>query len=101
MVEHVTFNHVVAGSTPARLTTIQSLPAAGPLRQRKAQAAFSDALRSKISAWLIGTGAVAVIGGWLFGAYFIGVGGIPGAILGATAGAVILLFALRIIRRAV
>ncbi len=37
----------------------------------------------------------------MFGAYFIGVGGTPGAILGAAAGAVILLFALRIIRRAV
>jgi uncharacterized membrane protein YeaQ/YmgE (transglycosylase-associated protein family) len=41
-----------------------------------------------------------VIGGWLFGNYFVGsVGGLPGAILGATVGAVILLFALRIIRR--
>jgi uncharacterized membrane protein YeaQ/YmgE (transglycosylase-associated protein family) len=43
-----------------------------------------------------------VIGGWLFGSYFVGsVGGLPGAILGATIGAVILLFALRIIRREV
>jgi uncharacterized membrane protein YeaQ/YmgE (transglycosylase-associated protein family) len=43
-----------------------------------------------------------IIGGWLFGSYFVGsVGGIPGAILGATIGAVILLFALRIIRREV
>jgi uncharacterized membrane protein YeaQ/YmgE (transglycosylase-associated protein family) len=43
-----------------------------------------------------------VIGGWLFGTYFVAnVGGLPGAILGATIGAVILLFALRIIRREV
>ncbi len=35
-----------------------------------------------------------VIGGWLFGTYFVGsVGGLPGAIIGgATVGAIILLF---------
>ncbi len=42
-----------------------------------------------------------VIGGWLFGTYFVGsVGGLPGAIIGATVGAIILLFALRVIRQA-
>jgi uncharacterized membrane protein YeaQ/YmgE (transglycosylase-associated protein family) len=43
-----------------------------------------------------------IVGGWLFGTYFVGsVGGLPGAILGATIGAVILLFAIRVIRREV
>lgn len=42
-----------------------------------------------------------LIGGWLFGTYFVGVGGggIGSAILGATIGAVILLFLIRLVRR--
>jgi uncharacterized membrane protein YeaQ/YmgE (transglycosylase-associated protein family) len=41
-----------------------------------------------------------VIGGWVFGTYVVGTGGIVGAIIGSTIGAVILLFVLRIVRRA-
>jgi uncharacterized membrane protein YeaQ/YmgE (transglycosylase-associated protein family) len=42
-----------------------------------------------------------VIGGWLFGAFFVGSpGGIVGAIISATIGAVVLLFVIRLVRRA-
>jgi uncharacterized membrane protein YeaQ/YmgE (transglycosylase-associated protein family) len=42
----------------------------------------------------------AFIGGWLFGAFGIGAGyGIVSAILGATVGAVVLLLAIRLLRR--
>jgi uncharacterized membrane protein YeaQ/YmgE (transglycosylase-associated protein family) len=41
-----------------------------------------------------------VVGGWLFGTYFVStVGGIPGAVLGATVGAIILLFVIRLVKR--
>ncbi len=43
----------------------------------------------------------AAVGGWLFGRFAIlPVGGIPGAILSATIGAVIVLFLVRLIKRA-
>ncbi len=43
----------------------------------------------------------AVIGGWLFGVFFTGTpGGILGAIISATIGAVVLLFVIRLVRRA-
>lgn len=41
-----------------------------------------------------------LIGGWLFGTYAVGTSGMLGAIIGATIGAVILLFLLRLVRRA-
>lgn len=42
-----------------------------------------------------------VIGGWLFGVLFVGTaGGIVGSIVSATIGAVILLFVIRLVRRA-
>ncbi len=41
-----------------------------------------------------------VIGGWIFGSYVVGVSGVGGAIIGSTIGAVVLLFILKIIRRA-
>jgi uncharacterized membrane protein YeaQ/YmgE (transglycosylase-associated protein family) len=43
-----------------------------------------------------------IISGWLFGAYFAPLGGgVAGAIIASAVGAIILLFALRVIRRAV
>jgi len=41
-----------------------------------------------------------VLGGWLFGTYVVGTGGILGAIIASTIGAIILLFILRLIKRA-
>ena len=41
-----------------------------------------------------------VLGGWLFGTYVGGTGGILGAIIASTIGAIILLFILRLIKRA-
>ncbi len=41
-----------------------------------------------------------VLGGWLFGTYVVGTGGILGAIIASTLGAIILLFILRLIKRA-
>ena len=41
-----------------------------------------------------------VIGGWIFGSYVVGMPGIPGAIIGSTIGAVILLFVISLVRRA-
>lgn len=40
-----------------------------------------------------------MIGGWLFGTYYVGANGVLGAIFGATLGAVILLFAIRLVQR--
>ena len=41
-----------------------------------------------------------IIGGWIFGSYFVGTPGIVGAIIGSTIGAVVLLFIIRLVRRA-
>ena len=41
-----------------------------------------------------------VIGGWIFGSYVVGAPGIVGAIIGSTIGAVVLLFIIRLVRRA-
>ena len=40
-----------------------------------------------------------IVGGWLFGTYYVGANGVLGAIIGSTIGAVVLLFAIRLIRR--
>ena len=41
-----------------------------------------------------------VIVGWIFGSYVVGVPGVLGAIIGSTIGAVILLFIIKLVRRA-
>ncbi len=41
-----------------------------------------------------------VLGGWLFGTYVVGTGGILGAIIASTIGAIILLFIVRLVKRA-
>lgn len=41
-----------------------------------------------------------VIGGWIFGSYVVGAPGIVGAIIGSTIGAVVLLFLIKMLRRA-
>lgn len=41
-----------------------------------------------------------VIGGWIFGSYVVGVSGVLGAIIGSTIGAVVLLFIIKLVRRA-
>ena len=41
-----------------------------------------------------------VIGGWIFGSYVVGMPGVLGAIIGSTIGAVILLFIIKLVRRA-
>ena len=41
-----------------------------------------------------------IIGGWIFGSYVVGAPGIVGAIIGSTIGAVVLLFIIRLVRRA-
>ena len=40
-----------------------------------------------------------IIGGWIFGTYVVGLSGIPGAIIGSTIGAVVLLFIIKMVRR--